>query len=154
MKTLIKFIKNLKSFYRFYKDYEYNGAECEFIIENYQKVLCSRTKTMSKPTYYADAIIHYIDEWYEDSWKSMYKCNPIEVEKPKIMITSDGKFAQVYIDGKKVKCTDMELHFSGHSNKSPMIKVNARWHKTDENGNVILNEDKTEVLTEGIKINC
>lgn len=103
MKTLIKFIKNLKSFYRFYKDYEYNGAECEFIIENYQKVLCSRTKTMSKPTYYADAIIHYIDEWYEDSWKSTYKCDPIEVEKPKIMITSDGKFAEVYIDGKKVR---------------------------------------------------
>lgn len=150
MKTLIKFIKNLKSFYRFYKDYEYNGAECEFIIENYQKVLCSRTKTMSKPTYYADAIIHYIDEWYEDSWKSTYKCDPIEVEKPKIMITSDGKFAEVYIDGKKVRCTDMELHFIGHSNQSPMIKVNARWHKTE----TILNENKNAILTEEIKINC
>lgn len=154
MKTLIDFIKNLKSFYWFYKNYEYNGAECEFIIENYQKVLCSRTKTMSKPTYYADAIIDYIDEWYEDSQKSTYKCDPIEVEKPKIMITSDGKFAEVYIDGKKVRCTDMELHFIGHVNEKPMITVDAQWHKTDENGNVILNEDKTEVLTEGIKINC
>ena len=48
----------------------------------------------------------------------------------------------------------MELYFSGHSNQSPMIKVNARWHKTDENGNVILNDDKTVILTEGIKINC
>ena len=154
MKTLIDFIKNVKSFYRFYKDYEYNGDDCEFIIENYQEVLCSRTKTMSKPTYYANSVIGEMDEWYEDSWKSMYKCNPIEVEKTKIMIKSDGKTAQVFIDGKKVNCTDMELHFIGHSNQRPMIKVNARWHKTDENGNAILNENKTAILTEGIKINC
>lgn len=72
----------------------------------------------------------------------------------KIMIKSDGETAQVFIDGEKVNCTDMELHFIGHSNQSPMIKVNARWHKTDENGNTILNEDKTAILTEGIKINC
>lgn len=154
MKTLIDFIKNLKSFYRFYKDYEYNGDDCEFIIENYQEVLCSRTKTMSKPTYYANSVIGEMDEWYEDSRKSMYKCNPIEVEKTKIMIKSDGKTAQVFIDGKKVNCTDIELHFIGHSNQRPMIKVNARWHKTDENGNAILNENKTAILTEEIKINC
>ena len=35
-----------------------------------------------------------------------------------------------------------------------MIKVNARWHKTDENGKTILNENKNAILTEGIKINC
>ena len=74
--------------------------------------------------------------------------------KEKIKIISDGDTAEIYIDGKKVRCTDMELHFSGHSNQSPMIKVNARWHKTDENGNSILNDDKTVILTEGIKINC
>lgn len=73
--------------------------------------------------------------------------------KEKIKIISDGETAEIYIDGKKVRCTDMELHFSGHSNQNPMIKVNARWHKTDENGNIILNEDKTAILTEGIKIN-
>ena len=72
----------------------------------------------------------------------------------KIKIISDGKIAEVYIDGKKVKCTDMELHFIGHSNQNPMIKVNARWNKTDENGNTILDEDKTAMLTESIKINC
>lgn len=72
----------------------------------------------------------------------------------KIKIISDGKIAEVYIDGKKVKCTDMELHFVGHSNQSPMIKVNARWNKTDENGKTILNEDETAILTEDIKINC
>ena len=48
----------------------------------------------------------------------------------------------------------MELHVSGHSNQRPMIKVNARWNKMDENGNAILNDDKTAILTEGIKINC
>ena len=154
MKTLIDFIKNLKSFYRFYKDYKYNGAECEFIIENYQEILCSRTKTMSKPTYYANSVIGEMDRWYEDSWKSMYKCEPFEPEEEKIMIKSDGKTAQVFIDGKKVSCTDMELHFIAHAKQSPMIKVDARWHKTDENGNAILNEDKTAILTEGIKINC
>ena len=78
MKTLIDFIKNLKSFYRFYKDYEYNGDECEFIIENYQEVLCSRTKTMSKPTYYANSVIGEMDKWYEDNWKNVYKWEPIE----------------------------------------------------------------------------
>ena len=78
MKTLIDFIKNLKSFYRFYKDYEYNGDECEFIIENYQEVLCSRTKTMSKPTYYANSVIGEIDKWYEDNWKHVYKWETIE----------------------------------------------------------------------------
>lgn len=84
----------------------------------------------------------------------MYNCEPLETAEEKIIIKSDGKTAQVFIDGKKVNCTDMELHFIGHSNQSPMIKVDARWHKTDENGNTILNENKTAILTEGIKINC
>lgn len=74
--------------------------------------------------------------------------------KERVKIITDGETAEVYIDGKKVRCTDIELHFIGHSNQRPMIKVNARWHKMDENGNAILNEDKTAILTEGIKINC
>ena len=76
------------------------------------------------------------------------------VMKERVKIITDGEKAEVYIDGKKVQCTDMELHFIGHVNEKPMITVDAQWHKTDENGNVILNNDKTEVLTEGIKINC
>lgn len=76
------------------------------------------------------------------------------VMKERVKIITDGEKAEVYIDGKKVRCTDMELHFIGHVNEKPMITVDAQWRKTDENGNVILNEDKTEVLTEGIKINC
>lgn len=154
MKTVIRFIKNLKSFYRFYKDYEYNGDACRVIIENYQEVLWSRTKTMIKPVYCANSVIAEMDRWYEDSWKSMHDCEPFESEEEKIMIKSDGKTAQIFIDGKKVRCTDIELHFIGHVNKNPMIKVDVRWNKTDENGNIILNEDKTARLTEGIKINC
>ena len=76
------------------------------------------------------------------------------VMKERVKIITDGEKAEVYIDGKKVRCTDMELHFIGHVDRKPMITVDAQWHKTDENGNLILNEDKTEVLTEGIKINC
>lgn len=72
----------------------------------------------------------------------------------KIKIISDGKTAQVFIDGKKVRCTDMELHFIGHARENPMITIDAQWHKTDENGNMILSEDKTTILTDGIKINC
>lgn len=75
---LFRFIKNIKSFCKFYKDYEYNGEDCEFIIANYQEVLCRRTKTMSKPTYCASAVIAEIDRWYNESWKSMYKFEPIE----------------------------------------------------------------------------
>lgn len=103
MKTLINFVKKLKTFYQFYRDYEYDGNVCRFIIENYQEVLCNRTKTMSKPTYYAKSVIAQMDRWYEDSWKSMYKCEPFETAEEKIMIKSNGETAQVFIDGKKSK---------------------------------------------------
>lgn len=74
--------------------------------------------------------------------------------KEKIKIISDGELAEVYIDGGKVKCTDMELHFVGHSNRKPMITIDVRWGKLDENGMPLLDEDRKGLLTEGIKINC
>ena len=74
--------------------------------------------------------------------------------KEKIQIISDGERADVYIDGKKVLCKDMELHFSGHVGREPMITVDATWVKKNENGIPMLNESRTEILTEGIKINC
>lgn len=77
-----------------------------------------------------------------------------ENEKEKIKITSDGETAKIFIDGKKVSCHDMELHFSGHAGKEPMIVIDANWIKTDENNVPMLNEEKIGVLTEGIKINC
>lgn len=60
-----KFVKNIKTFYKLWRDYEYNGEDCIFIIEQYTKVLCNRTKLMSKPTYYARDVIQQIDDWYE-----------------------------------------------------------------------------------------
>lgn len=77
-----------------------------------------------------------------------------EIEKEKIKIISDGETAKLFIDGKKVPGKDVELHFSGHVGKEPMIVIDANWIKTDENNAPMLNEKKTEVLTEGIKINC
>lgn len=66
MKQFLKFLIKLKSFWKFYHNYEYDGEDVEFIIDNYQKVLCNRTKLMSKPTYYASDVIAQIDNWYEE----------------------------------------------------------------------------------------
>ncbi len=67
MRTFLQFLTKLKGFWKFYKNYEYDGETVEFIIENYQDVLQNRTKLMSKPTYYAKDVIGQIDEWYEDN---------------------------------------------------------------------------------------
>lgn len=65
MKQFLKFLTKIKSFWKFYQNYEYDGETVKFIIDNYQKVLCNRTKIMSKPTYYASDVITQIDNWYE-----------------------------------------------------------------------------------------
>lgn len=70
----------------------------------------------------------------------------------KVKIISDGKIADVYIDGKKVSCTD--IVFIGHAKDRPMITIDAVWRKTDEDGNAILTEDGLSFMTEGIKMNC
>lgn len=66
MKQFLTFLTKIKSFWKFYRNYEYDGETAEFIIENYQDVLQNRTKMMSKPTYYSDAVIEQIDNWYEE----------------------------------------------------------------------------------------
>lgn len=76
------------------------------------------------------------------------------VIKEKIKIISDGNMAEVWIDGKKVLCTDIDLRFSGHVGCKPMIVAEATWHKVDEYGKLMISEDGTSILTEGIKINC
>lgn len=68
MKQFLKFLTKIKSFWKFYQNYEYDGETVEFIIENYQEVLCSRTKLMNKPTYYANDVIAQIDEWYYEEY--------------------------------------------------------------------------------------
>lgn len=69
MGKLIKFIFKLKGFWKLYQDYEYDGETIEFIIDNYERVLCNRTKTMSKPTYYLEDVLREIDNWYEEMSK-------------------------------------------------------------------------------------
>ncbi len=67
MRTFLQFLTKLKGFWKFYKNYEYDGETVEFIIDTYVKVLCNRTRTMSKPTYYCADIVREIDNWYEDN---------------------------------------------------------------------------------------
>ena len=65
MRDLIGFIKNIGSFYKFWKDYEFNGNAMAYIIEQYQSVISNRTRCLSKPTYSDSTVICAIDEWYE-----------------------------------------------------------------------------------------
>lgn len=65
MRELFGFIKNIGSFYKFWKDYEFNGNTMAYIIEQYQSVVSNRTRCLSKPTYSANTVISAIDEWYE-----------------------------------------------------------------------------------------
>lgn len=66
LKQLIKFIHNLKGYWKLQSNYDYKPNTYDFIINQYETVLCERTKTMSKPTYYAKDVIGQIDKWYED----------------------------------------------------------------------------------------
>ena len=61
----LKFLTKIKSFWKIYSGYGYDGETIEFIINNYTEVLESRTRIMSKPTYYARDVIEQIDDWYE-----------------------------------------------------------------------------------------
>ena len=65
MRELFGFIKNIGSFYKFWKDYEFNGNAMAYIIEQYQSVISNRTRCLSKPTYSADTVVSALDEWYE-----------------------------------------------------------------------------------------
>lgn len=70
MGQFIGFIKSLKSFYKLWCDYEYDGEALRHIIETHIGILCNRTKTMSKPTYYLRDILNEIDRWYEDEYEN------------------------------------------------------------------------------------
>ena len=77
MSSLFGFIKKIGSFYRFWRDYEYDGDLAAFIIEQYQSVLRRRTRCLSKPTYSASTAILAIDEYYEEVYSEDAKdeCN-------------------------------------------------------------------------------
>ena len=69
MRELFGFIKNIGSFYKFWKDYEFTGEDASFIVEQYQSVLSNRTKFLSKPTYFASAVVNALDEYYEEVYE-------------------------------------------------------------------------------------
>ena len=66
IKELFTFIKWIPSYYKLHKDYGYKPDTYDFIIQNYEMVLCNRTKEMSKPTYRWKDVIVAIDRWYEE----------------------------------------------------------------------------------------
>ena len=66
IKEFLTFFKWLPAYFRLHKNYGYEPDTYSFIIENYEMVLTNRTKTMSKPTYYWQAVIREIDRWYEE----------------------------------------------------------------------------------------
>lgn len=66
IKDFFLFIKWLPGYFRLHRNYGYEPDTYSFIIENYEMVLTSRTRLMSKPTYYWQDVVAQIDEWYED----------------------------------------------------------------------------------------
>lgn len=66
MKQFLKFLTKIKTFWKFCQNHGYDGEYIEFIIDNYERVLCNRTKTMRKPTYYLEDVLMELDNWYED----------------------------------------------------------------------------------------
>jgi len=66
IKEILMFIKWLPDYFRLHRNYGYKPDTYSFIIENYEMVLCERTKVMSKPTYHWQDVVREIDRWYED----------------------------------------------------------------------------------------
>ena len=66
IKEFFYFIKWIPGYYKLHRDYGYDPDTYSYIIENYEQVLCNRTKVMSKPTYHWRDVINEIDRWYEE----------------------------------------------------------------------------------------
>ena len=66
IKDFLKFVKWLPTYYWLHKCYGYEPSVYMHIVDNYEMVLTSRTKTMSKPTYHWKDVVREIDNWYED----------------------------------------------------------------------------------------
>ena len=66
---LLLFIRYLPGYYKLHKNYLYEPDTYDFIIDNYEKVLCNTTKTMSKPTYHWKSVVSEIDRYYEEMYK-------------------------------------------------------------------------------------
>lgn len=66
VKVFLMFIKWIPGYLKLHKNYGYEPSTYDFIIQNYEQVLCNRTKVMSKPTYHWKDVVSEIDKWYEE----------------------------------------------------------------------------------------
>ena len=69
IKQLLFFFMWLPGYYKLHKNYGYKPDTYDFIIDNYEKVLCCRTRIMSKPTYNWYDVVTEIDRYFEDRLK-------------------------------------------------------------------------------------
>ena len=65
IKNFFLFIKWLPYYFKLHNYYGYKPNTYDYIIQNYEKVLCERTYSMSKPTYHWQDVVGEIDRWYE-----------------------------------------------------------------------------------------
>lgn len=82
MIEFFRFIKSIWSFWKYFKDWGYDGKATEFIVETYLDVICNRTVGMSKPTYSLEAVLQQMDEWYENlySEEREFEIEPQDLE--------------------------------------------------------------------------
>jgi len=66
---LLLFLKWIPGYYKLHKNYGYAPDTYDFIIDNYEKVLCETTRTLSKPTYCWRTVVSEIDRYYEEIYK-------------------------------------------------------------------------------------
>lgn len=69
IKEFLLFLKYLPGYYKLHRDYEYEPGTYDFIIDNYQRVLCERTKFLSKPTYCWRTVVDQLDRYYEEIYE-------------------------------------------------------------------------------------
>jgi hypothetical protein len=78
-------------------------------------------------------------------------CENSDFIEDKVKFISDGIGAMLYINGEKVRCTD--IYIDCHVAKTPMVGISATWLKYNEDGTPMMNEDETALQTEGLRIN-
>lgn len=70
------------------------------------------------------------------------------MEKFKIVSDESGATCEVFIDGKEVeRVLEVNIHPTFDRNRLGLILELIR-NKTDEKGNIVLNEDRTEIVRE------
>lgn len=78
-------------------------------------------------------------------------CENNDFIEDKVKFISDGRGAMLYINGEKVRCTDVCIDC--HVARTPMVGISATWLKYNEDGTPMMNEDETALQTEELRIN-